>query len=214
MRIAHILSRLPDEYRVYNDVYLENNGHTAQIDHVIISSHGIYIIETKNYSGKIYGSENAEYWTQYLRGNGYEFRNPILQNQSHIIAIKNTLHIDSTHIVPIIVFLDKADLRCQTTSIVIYANQLYDYILNHKEIVFSFQELDNIGQKLSTSIITAPDRKETHIQDVRQNIAEREQQIENLICPRCKGVLVERQGKFGRFLGCSNYPHCKFSRPL
>jgi DNA topoisomerase I len=31
-------------------------------------------------------------------------------------------------------------------------------------------------------------------------------------CPRCGGNLVEREGKFGKFLGCRNYPKCKFTK--
>ena len=47
------LSFLSGEYHVFDDVYLENNGFSTQIDHVIISPYGIFVIETKNYTCKL-----------------------------------------------------------------------------------------------------------------------------------------------------------------
>lgn len=34
------------------------------------------------------------------------------------------------------------------------------------------------------------------------------------ICPKCGGMLREVNGKFGKFLGCSNYPKCKFTKKI
>lgn len=69
-RVAHILQRLPkEEYRVINNLLLQtSSGGTTQIDHVVISEYGIFVIETKFYKGWIYGGENSEYWTQNIFG--------------------------------------------------------------------------------------------------------------------------------------------------
>lgn len=209
--VTKVLEKLPEEYHVFNDVYLETKGYSSQIDHVIISPHGVFVIETKNYSGDVYGSENAEHWTQYLNGQGYEFRNPILQNRSHELAIKNTLHITPTSIIPIVVFLGGVDLHCNTTSTVLYTGQLYEYILSHQTVVFTSDGVVRLSQKLSEAIVTAPNRHSNHIMKVRQNIVRKEMQISQHICPRCGGKLIDRHGKYGHFLGCNNYPHCKFT---
>lgn len=214
LRVSHILSQLPEEYLVFNDVYLEIKGRSSQIDHVVISKYGVFVIETKNYSGAVYGGENAEKWAQYLNGERYDFRNPIKQNLSHVWAIKDTLHIAPSSIIPIVVFLNGADLHCNTNSAVLYTGQLLSCILNHKTVAFTADGVERLSQKLSENIVTDPGRKQKHIRSVRQNITERELQVANMICPRCKGELVERQGKYGRFLGCSNYPRCKFTTPL
>jgi hypothetical protein len=212
--VASVLEKLPKEYRVFNDVYLENKGFSSQIDHVVISQYGVFVIETKNYSGNVYGSEKAEHWTQYLNGEGYEFRNPILQNRSHELAIKNTLHIAPSCIIPIVVFLGGTDLHCNTTSAVLYTVQLCEYILNHQTIAFTPDGVERLARKLSESMVIDPNRRINHVRNIRQNIARQESQVANLICPRCGGKLVERKGKSGRFLGCSNYPHCKFTTQL
>lgn len=213
LRVSHILSQLPEEYHVFNDVYLETKGRSSQIDHVVISQYGVFVIETKNYSGAVYGGENAEKWTQYLNGEKYDFRNPIKQNLSHVWAIKDTLHISPSSIIPIVVFLNGADLHCNTNSAVLYTGQLLSHILSHKSIAFTDDGVERLLQRLSENIVTDPERKQKHIRSVRQNITECELQVANMICPRCKGKLVERQGKYGRFLGCSNYPRCKFTTP-
>ena len=84
-RVASILKKQPDDsYKVL----LSSNGYSTQIDHIIISIYGIFVIETKFYQGWIYGGKNSEYWTQNIYGNKYQLRNPIHQNQGHIRALK------------------------------------------------------------------------------------------------------------------------------
>ena len=77
-RVARRLSQLPEEYQVFNDVYIRSGGRSVQIDHVVISRYGVFVIETKNYKGWVYGSENAEYWTQNIYGHKYKlYRTPL-----------------------------------------------------------------------------------------------------------------------------------------
>jgi hypothetical protein len=64
-RVARILEKLPEEeYSVINNLLLNNNGYTSQVDHVVVSVYGIFVIETKTYQGIISGGENSEHWTQ------------------------------------------------------------------------------------------------------------------------------------------------------
>jgi len=66
--MSRYLKRLPiSEYIVLNDIMLENEfGKTCQIDHVVLSIYGIFVIETKNYKGWIFGGENSEEWLHQL----------------------------------------------------------------------------------------------------------------------------------------------------
>ena len=60
-RVAQILKKLPeDRYKVINNLFIQNNGYTTQIDHIVISVYGIFVIETKTSQGWIYGGENSE----------------------------------------------------------------------------------------------------------------------------------------------------------
>ena len=58
------------------------------------------------------------------------------------------------------------------------------------------------------------EQKKTHVQDIKTATKERENKIQNGICPKCGGQLVLRKGKFGSFYGCSNYPRCHFTQNL
>ena len=67
----------------------KENGKTAQIDLIMINNYGIYIIESKNISGTIYGSEDDKYWT-IVYANGQKnitYYNPVLQNKVHTNAV-------------------------------------------------------------------------------------------------------------------------------
>ena len=65
-RVSSVLSTLPEGYYPFDNIHLREGGRSTQIDHVVVSPYGIFVIETKNYKGWIYGRRRAEYWTQYI----------------------------------------------------------------------------------------------------------------------------------------------------
>ena len=68
-------------YRQYHDVILPTAGGTTQIDHVFVSVFGVFVVETKNMSGWIFGSERDQDWTQvFPGGRKFKFQNPLRQN--------------------------------------------------------------------------------------------------------------------------------------
>ena len=92
-RVARKLKRLGSkEFKVFNNVIINTSKGSSQIDHVVVSVYGIFVIETKNYTGWIHGSEHSEYWTQTIFKTRNKFRNPIKQNWAHIYALKEILH--------------------------------------------------------------------------------------------------------------------------
>jgi len=106
--INHILKNISDQVggTTFNDIMLESNGNTCQIDNMLLTRKALYVIESKDYSGWIFGSENNTYWRQtfthykartsgnnYIKSgvSKYSFYNPIKQNQTHINMLKSTL---------------------------------------------------------------------------------------------------------------------------
>ena len=91
------LGSLPnDVYKVINNVMLPTvDGATTQIDHVVVSRYGIFVVETKDYGGWIFGGENQRQWTQSFRtrwgADKYRFQNPIRQNWRHIYTMSDLL---------------------------------------------------------------------------------------------------------------------------
>ncbi|WP_350617509.1 nuclease-related domain-containing protein, partial [Pseudomonas sp. HY7a-MNA-CIBAN-0227] len=71
------------------------NGGSTQIDHVIVSIYGIFVIETKNYKGWIFGNEKQRQWTQaFPNGRKYKFQNPLRQNYLHIKTLADLLELE------------------------------------------------------------------------------------------------------------------------
>lgn len=89
--VKHIIGEtIENEQYIINDLILSIDGSTSQIDHIVINSRGVFVIETKNYSGEIYGSENQREWTQVLAYGNVKNKlyNPIKQNLTHIYKVK------------------------------------------------------------------------------------------------------------------------------
>ena len=114
-QVSKLLQSLdPDRFVLLNDLYIpRKNGTTTQIDHVLISDKGLFVIETKNYNGWIFGSQNSKYWTQVIYKRKEKFYNPIWQNSGHIKELRHFLG-DSYNGLPmysIIVFGKQATLK-------------------------------------------------------------------------------------------------------
>lgn len=96
---------LGSDYKIFKDVLIRNSYGTSQVDHLIVSPYGIFVVETKNYKGWILGGENSDKWTQNIWGNKYQLANPIRQNYGHIKALQNALpQFVSNQYISIIVF--------------------------------------------------------------------------------------------------------------
>ena len=133
-RVRKQLRRLPEEnYKVLNDITLRGKKGTSQIDHLVVSPYGIFVIETKNYNGWIHGSEDSEYWFQTFYKHKTKFRNPIKQNWSHIYAMKENLpEYKDVAYHPVIVFVGKGKLKnLDVTTDVIYSDALFESIISH-----------------------------------------------------------------------------------
>lgn len=210
--VAVLLKRLPEKsYRVINNLLISNDGYTSQIDHVIVSVYGIFVIETKNYIGWICGGEHSDYWTQNIYGNKYKFRNPIHQNYGHIKALKNTLK-DYPNIpyISIIAFSQKASLGVSSSIPVIYWDDIVPLIIQYANKVLSESEIEIITSTLLSSNVNSIENRRHHSKVIKENVRKRKETINSGICPRCGDKLVVRNGKYGFFYGCSNYPRCKY----
>ena len=210
--VSVVLATLPkDEYQVINDIIIPSKYGTTQIDHVVVSIYGIFVIETKNYKGLIYGGENAETWTKNMWGNKYSLRNPLKQNYGHVKSLQAILNIPKEMFIPIVVFSNRAKLRVQTQETVINLWRLRSEIKRHKIPIIPSEQLIDYRSSIELAAIDDKDIAKSHKANVRQNLNQRSQAIANGLCPRCGGYLVKRNGRYGNFYGCSNYPNCKFT---
>ncbi|MBO7366098.1 MAG: NERD domain-containing protein [Bacteroidales bacterium] len=213
--VASILKKLPeDKYKVLNNITIRTEVGTSQIDHIVFSIYGIFVIETKDYLGYIYGSEETEYWTKSTKRRKYRFYNPILQNYGHIRALRGRLgrQYSNVPIYSIVAFSGRGDLRITAkNSHVVYFSDLKRTILNYKDVVIPDENVDRLFYRISIIECDSKSTQEEHIQYARSVKNQKFAKIQSGICPRCGGKIVPREGKYGRFYGCSNYPDCKFT---
>ena len=210
-QVAVLLSMLPKEYKVINDLLLQSGGYSTQIDHVVVSAYGVFVIETKYYKGWIYGGENSEFWTQNIYGHKYELRNPLRQNHGHVKAITRLLSdFGPIPIYNIVAFSHQASLKVDRSLPVMYWSQIVPYIRRHKEPYISEERVTEIYDTLITANVTDKDARKTHINNVKRNQSRRNIAVAHGKCPLCGGDLVLRNGRYGRFYGCSNYPKCTY----
>jgi len=212
--VAMTLKRLPEsDYTTLNNVLLtvSEKGDTVQIDHIVVSSFGVFVIETKCYSGKIYGSENKEYWTQYFKYDQYELRNPIIQNRAHVNALRKIFaQYGDIHLIPIVVFAGSADLYISTSSIVVYRADLLRTIRSFSTYYLMPQQRAKIVEALTLCNQSSDENDKKHSFSVSLKSWKADYDIRQGRCPKCGGNLVLRNGRFGEFYGCSNYPKCRF----
>lgn len=201
------------DYRVIEDVTLPSPYGTTQIDQIVVSTHGIFVIETKTYHGLIVGSEDAENWQQYLGSKKYEFRNPIRQNYGHIKTLERLLNVPSSCFIPIVCFSNDAKLRLSVNSTVVRRRFLLFKILFVRETIFKRQSVAEFANIIREASIKGFGTNRAHVRNVKHIVAERSEKINRGVCPRCGGTLIFRKGRYGNFWGCSNYPSCKFTLP-
>lgn len=224
-RVARKLDWLSQEYITLNDLLLPTRYGTTQIDHVVVSPYGIFVIETKNYKGWIFGHENSEEWKQslYCKKNfwgrsskQYILRNPIRQNLNHARAIKTILkEVGDFVIIPIVVFSNNAELHITTPNyIVINWRKLRSVIKSRKTPCISPDSVQMIVNKIAAANITTKESRKIHVRNIKSSLDRRNRAIKGGKCPQCDGELIKRKGKHGVFLGCSNYPRCRFTRSV
>lgn len=211
--VAMRLNALPkSEYAVFNDLLIQDAQYSSQIDHVVVSKYGIFVIETKNYKGWIYGGEYSEHWTQNIWGNKYQLYNPILQNKGHVKALKSYLGISGFPFIPVVVFSSRAGIRVNVRdNDVLYYSELTEFIKSKKVVLLSNDDVGFVIEMLQKLPKYKNKDNIRHIEQVEYRKIQNQMAVSNGRCPKCGGSLILRNGTYGRFYGCSNYPKCKFT---
>lgn len=204
--------------RILRNVYIpKDNGETSEIDVLYITQKGIFVFESKNYSGWIFGDEKGQYWTVMLPNRQkHSFYNPVKQNKTHIKWLQKYVG-ENVPMFSIIVFSERCELKKVDVSsadvAVIKRDRTYAAVRNiwdsHADAV---EDVETLYEKLK--VLTDVDEavKEAHIADI-------EKKYNQLVCPRCGKKLVLRTAKKGntagnQFYGCSGFPKCRYVRNL
>ncbi|ELV8589468.1 TPA: nuclease [Vibrio vulnificus] len=211
--VNRLLSKLPEsDYTLIKDVTLPTSDGTTQVDHIVVSKYGVFVVETKNMKGWIFGSARQKQWTQKIYRHSSKFQNPLHQNYKHIKALETLLGCSEEHLHSVIVFIGDSTFKTEMPPNVTYARGSIRYIQQFNEVVFSDKDYarltESINQiKLKRGVIT--DLK--HRKHVKEVVASK---VSSNECPRCGSEMVLRETKRGenigkQFWGCSTFPKCR-----
>lgn len=201
----------PKEYRAIHNVTLQTPAGTTQVDHVFVSRYGVFVVETKSYSGWIYGNAKDAYWTQKIFKTTNKFQNPLRQNYKHLKALEELLELPPEKLLSVIVFVGGSTFKTEMPDNVTYAGGYIRYIKSKTQTQFSPTEVDAIYQailtgRLKPSLATSRE----HVKNLQARLSAEPEKI----CPKCGSPLVQRTVKSGEragslFWGCSQFPKCR-----
>ena len=172
----YYLEKLGGRHRLMTNLYIPKvDGSTTEIDLIMISKTGIYVMESKNYSGWIFGDEKNRNWTQTLQNKQKnQFFNPVWQNKGHISALKELLGEDEKLFLSYIVFSERCTLKkVNVTSPmvkVIKRNSLKRMIsadIENRPDVLSDHQVDKIYYGLQKYLLADEKTRKTHIEGVK-----------------------------------------------
>ena len=184
------LLELPNEYIVFHNLLFESNGRSTQIDHLVISPYGVFVIETKGYKGWILGGEYSECWTQVIYKSKQQFYNPVRQNEGHVRFLRYLLKTSfKIPFIPIVVFNNDAELKIRIENhIVVNRCDLKGAILQCQIVSLSSEQVNWIIQTIQNNYTIAnKEDLKRHKNNARNRQYKVDSSIEQGICSQCGG---------------------------
>lgn len=128
-------------YLAIHDLTLPTPDGTTQIDHVFVSPYGVFVVETKNMSGWIFGEEKQPTWTQRRNRKSYKFQNPLRQNYKHIKTLVDLLQIPESSCHSVIVFTGNSTFKTHVPANVTTVSHYVRYIKSKMVVIYSQEEV-------------------------------------------------------------------------
>jgi hypothetical protein len=158
------------DYHLLNHLTLPVADGTTQIDHVLVSRFGVFVIETKDYRGWIFGSPESRIWTQVLYRARFRFQNPIRQNERHVRAVRQLLDfLPADSIRPVVVFTGSATFKTAVPEGVFTLTRFLTYLEGQAVEVMSINRAQFCVGRLETARLSITRRTDVeHVQRLRR----------------------------------------------
>lgn len=184
--IVNVLAKMmlnKDEYHLIKNVTLLTDEGSTQIDHVIVSRYGIFVVETKNMKGWIFGNSRQKVWTQKIYRHSNKFQNPLHQNYKHVKAIQSLLGLNEQQVHSVVVLVGDSTFKTEMPENVTYGFGYLRFIKSKNKLVLTKSQVNEIiriiGEgRLKPSFQTAKE----HVEHVKHIIGEKG--MVNT-CPKC-----------------------------
>ncbi len=153
------------EYHLFKNVTLPTEDGTTQIDHVIVSRYGVFVLETKSMRGWIFGGQNQKTWTQRIYRHSNKFQNPLHQNYKHTQTLQSALGLDPDKLFSLVVFVGDSTLKTPMPDNVVYGYGCIQFIKRKTQPVLTDSEVQAICARIESGRLK-PSIK-THREHVR-----------------------------------------------
>lgn len=209
------LDQLPNDCRYFSDLMLSNSKSKSgysQIDHIILSPFAIFVIETKNYAGTIYGDFERPKWS--VNGK-FPMVNPFHQNYGHIKAIHTHIpHVDISRFVSMVSFTRRSTFKVneelrkiQSNALIVYDTELSDFItrkinvlkLIEKTPVFTEEQISEMVHLLTKENILDQQIRAKHVDNIKSSVKLEDtnlMKVQKAVCHICKNEVSEKVTKF------------------
>jgi restriction system protein len=219
----------PEKYYLLKNVTIPCDGGTTQIDHVIVSEFGVFVLETKNMQGWIFGNERQKTWTQQIYKHKTKFQNPLHQNYKHVKTLQQLLELTDEQIYSLVIFVGNSTFKTEMPENVTTGRTFLKFIQAKTNVVFSEKEVRELVYKIKQGRLE-PSLKThfEHVRHVKSIVNEKQKPLVPIIedtsevqsiemakqCQKCGREMILRETKNGenqgrKFWGCSQFPACR-----
>lgn len=203
------------DYHLIKNVTLPTEDGTTQIDHIIASRYGLFVIETKNMKGWVFGSPSQKTWTQKIYRHTSNFQNPLHQNYKHTKTLQSCLGLSEDVVFSLIVFIGDSTFKTEMPENVTYAWGYLRFIKSKKNVLLTNDEVSRIVRLIEGGRLTPSfETQRQHVKNVKSRLENKEN---SNLCPKCGSELVLRIAKKGankgnEFMACSGFPKCRYAK--
>lgn len=218
------------QYTVIHDVTLPTEDGTTQIDHVVVSRYGVFVIETKNMKGWIFGSEKQKLWTQKIFKKSFSFQNPLHQNYKHLVYLAECLEFPQESLNSVVVFIGGSTFKTVMPSNATYGFGSVRYIRSFTDQVLSEGQVQSAVEAIESGRLArgwATNREHVkHVKEIKASKVAKvvspvalATRVEVPVCDRCGSSMTLRKATKGKnagssFYGCSAFPKCRRIMPV
>jgi len=215
-----------NDYHLIKNVTIPTEDGTTQIDHIIASRFGVFVIETKNMKGWIFGTEKQKMWTQQIYKSKHKFQNPLHQNYKHTKTLESALAIEPDKLFSVVVFVGDSTFKTDVPANVTTWVNFIRYIKSKTAVLLTEPEVQKIIRQIANGRLKPSIKTHiNHANHVREIIAKKSkpetvspiqsametapnpvapstnheppQSAANKMCPKCGSTMLLRTAKKG-----------------
>lgn len=156
-------------YYILDDVYLPDGDATTQIDHLVVSRYGVFVIETKNWGGTVYASAADKNWTVFYGRSKKSVQNPLRQNFKHMKIFSEITGIPENVIIPLIVVCGRTKFKTPLPDGVVYPPDIPSFFKRFSDCRIHDKQVPDVLQVIKEwQASVPPEVKKNHVANLQK----------------------------------------------